>query len=204
MISYLRGFLVFRMGMGWSCGISSANMPLPMKLPNLFPSHSHSHSHPPSHSPELRNKNSHTKPPNILIPFPISSSEASYSLHFASWLANFSEADFQHRTGISHSDETAQGDGDGGGRMGTWGWGRVLIWEGKDGGYGEFRVHLWGKFLNGWIMGGYDGFDMDLSMDLWGTSESRWSLQHCDANKNRREWKLFWIFSDSSCNYDGW
>lgn len=32
--------------------------------------------------------------------------EASYTLQFAAWLANFSAADFQRRTGITHTDET--------------------------------------------------------------------------------------------------
>ncbi|CAL1141511.1 unnamed protein product [Cladocopium goreaui] len=32
--------------------------------------------------------------------------EASYTLHFTAWLANFSAADFQRRTGITHTDET--------------------------------------------------------------------------------------------------
>ena len=43
------------------------------------------------------------------IPFPeIPETEASYTLHFTAWLANFSAADFQRRTGITHTDETVQ------------------------------------------------------------------------------------------------
>ena len=57
------------------------------------------------------------------IPFPeIPETEASYTLHFTAWLANFSAADFQRRTGITHTDETVQHRT--GGKIG----GTVLIW----------------------------------------------------------------------------